>query len=229
MSKTRIVDTRFWSDGYISSLTHEEKLLFVYLITNSKTELCGAYELPTGLIVYETGLSKEGVEKMLSKFQEDQKLVREGDWVLMVNFLKYQSLNPNIIKGILRTIEELPLTLRKKIKAFKAFQSLSKPFEPLPKDSTPELKLKLKPELKLEPEPEPIGRSGVFAPPTPEDVKAYCHERGNQVDHQRFWDFYASKGWMVGKTKMKDWKAAVRTWEKSDKLNSIRKTNVTII
>ena len=60
--------------------------------------------------------------------------------------------------------------------------------------------------------------SGVcrFAPPTLEEVKEYCSERGNGVDAQRFVDFYEMKGWMVGKNKMKDWKAAVRTWERSE-------------
>lgn len=55
-----------------------------------------------------------------------------------------------------------------------------------------------------------------FTPPTVEEVAAYCHERQNSVDAQTFVDFYASKGWVVGKSKMKDWKAAVRTWEKRD-------------
>lgn len=53
-----------------------------------------------------------------------------------------------------------------------------------------------------------------FTPPTPEQVKKYCKERGNNVDADTFVDFYASKGWMVGNNPMKDWKAAVRTWEK---------------
>ncbi len=52
-----------------------------------------------------------------------------------------------------------------------------------------------------------------FTPPTKEEVQAYCTERGNRVDAQRFTDFYASKGWRVGKSPMKDWKAAVRRWE----------------
>jgi predicted phage replisome organizer len=52
-----------------------------------------------------------------------------------------------------------------------------------------------------------------FVPPSLEEVQAYCSERGNGIDAQAFIDFYASKGWMVGKTKMSDWKAAVRTWE----------------
>lgn len=55
----------------------------------------------------------------------------------------------------------------------------------------------------------------VFKPPTVEEVKAYCIERGNNVDPEAFVDFYESKGWMVGKNKMKSWKAAVRTWERS--------------
>lgn len=55
-----------------------------------------------------------------------------------------------------------------------------------------------------------------FAPPTLDEVQAYISERGSSVDAQRFIDFYASKGWMVGKNPMKDWKAAVRTWEKRD-------------
>ena len=53
-----------------------------------------------------------------------------------------------------------------------------------------------------------------FSPPTPEEVKAYCSERGNSVDAQRFCDYYTANGWKVGKNPMKDWKAAVRTWEK---------------
>lgn len=54
----------------------------------------------------------------------------------------------------------------------------------------------------------------VFDPPTLEDVKAYCIERKNSVDPEEFIDHYVSNGWLVGKNMMKDWKAAVRTWEK---------------
>jgi hypothetical protein len=53
-----------------------------------------------------------------------------------------------------------------------------------------------------------------FSPPTLEEVQAYCKERKNSVDAQRFIDYYTSNGWKVGKNAMKDWKAAVRTWEK---------------
>jgi len=55
-----------------------------------------------------------------------------------------------------------------------------------------------------------------FAPPSLDEVMEYCLTRNNQVDPQTFIDFYESKGWMIGKNKMKDWKAAVRTWEKRE-------------
>ena len=50
------------------------------------------------------------------------------------------------------------------------------------------------------------------APPTLEEITAYCQEKGYSVDAERFVDFYASKGWMIGKNRMKDWRAAVRNW-----------------
>lgn len=56
-----------------------------------------------------------------------------------------------------------------------------------------------------------------FTPPTVEEVKEYCKERNNSVDAETFVDFYSAKGWLIGKNKMKDWKAAVRTWEKNEK------------
>ena len=54
-----------------------------------------------------------------------------------------------------------------------------------------------------------------FIPPTLEEVQAYCNERNNNVGPQHFVDYYTSNGWQVGKNKMKDWKAAVRTWERN--------------
>ena len=56
-----------------------------------------------------------------------------------------------------------------------------------------------------------------FVPPSLDEVQAYCTERGNGIDAQAFIDFYTSKNWYVGKTKMTDWKAAVRTWESRKK------------
>lgn len=58
--------------------------------------------------------------------------------------------------------------------------------------------------------------------PTIEEVRAYCQERNNGVDPQKWHDFYTAKDWMIGKNKMKDWKAAVRTWEKEKNVTTKR-------
>ena len=53
-----------------------------------------------------------------------------------------------------------------------------------------------------------------FIKPSVEEIAQYCKQRGNGIDPQAFWDFYESNGWKVGRNPMKDWKAAVRTWER---------------
>ena len=63
-------------------------------------------------------------------------------------------------------------------------------------------------------------KSKIFVPPTVEEVRAYISEKVYSVDPERFVDFYTAKGWMIGSNKMKDWKAAVRTWER-DRQNAI--------
>jgi len=69
------------------------------------------------------------------------------------------------------------------------------------------------------PEPEPENKNArakkraSFTTPTPEEVVEYCRERRNQVDPKAWYDHYESNGWKVGRNAMKDWKAAVRSWE----------------
>lgn len=56
-----------------------------------------------------------------------------------------------------------------------------------------------------------------FKKPTVEEIEAYCRERNNTIDANAFYDYYESKGWVVGKAPMKDWKATVRNWERKEK------------
>lgn len=63
-------------------------------------------------------------------------------------------------------------------------------------------------------------------PPTLEMVAAYCEEQKNGINPQRFIDFYESKGWMVGKNKMKNWQAAIGTWEQRDKAEKEKKPEI---
>ena len=74
------------------------------------------------------------------------------------------------------------------------------------------------PVIQSESNPNPNPKAGSqrkrFVPPSVDEVREYCRERMNNVDPQTFVDFYAGKDWMVGKSKMADWKACVRTWER---------------
>ena len=82
----------------------------------------------------------------------------------------------------------------------------------VPDEATPPRKRKTE-----QPQPKKVAR---FTPPTVEEVQAYCTERGNKVDAQRFFDFYTANGWHQGRGKpIKDWRAAVRTWERDDNYN----------
>ena len=60
----------------------------------------------------------------------------------------------------------------------------------------------------------------IFLPPSISEVKEYCEKRKNGINSEQFVNFYQSKGWMIGKNKMKDWKAAVRTWEIQNRKNN---------
>lgn len=87
--------------------------------------------------------------------------------------------------------------------------------------SPPEIEIELEIEKKIEKEIHSSAKSTTtkrkrFEKPTLSEIKAYCIERNNNVDAQHFYDYYESNGWKVGKNSMKDWKAAVRTWERSE-------------
>lgn len=81
---------------------------------------------------------------------------------------------------------------------------------------------KCPPEIELEKEidieeKENIKEKERFKKPTVEEIAEYCKERNNGIDAQYFWDSYNAKDWMIGKQKMKDWKSAIRTWERNKK------------
>ena len=64
--------------------------------------------------------------------------------------------------------------------------------------------------------PTPEKKKSRFVIPTVEEVQEYCNERGNNIDAQHFVDYYSARGWMLGKSHIKDWKACVRTWERNE-------------
>jgi len=96
-----MVNTKFWTDNYISYLDPIEKLLFLYFLTNPATNISGTYELPLKNIALDTGLDKEMVEKILNRFSKEHKIFYYQGWVHIVNFVKHQNQgSPKVKKGI---------------------------------------------------------------------------------------------------------------------------------
>jgi len=67
-----------------------------------------------------------------------------------------------------------------------------------------------------------------FQKPSLIEIKQYCNDRKNNIDSNKWFDFYESKGWMIGKNKMKDWKAAIRTWEKTNEPEIKKPQSITV-
>ena len=98
--------------------------------------------------------------------------------------------------------------------------------------SPPEIEIELEKDIEIEKEIHSSAKSTTtkrkrFEKPSISDIKQYCIERNNNVTAEQFYDYYESNGWKVGKNSMKDWKAAVRTWERSEyrKPTTTKKTN----
>jgi hypothetical protein len=107
MSKQRFVKDSFWTDSYIESLTPDEKLIFLYLLTNPLNNVAGMYEIRIKRIGFETGYDMEVIENVLCRFERDAKVLREGHFLVLVNHVKNQANNPSIIQGCVRIFDEL--------------------------------------------------------------------------------------------------------------------------
>lgn len=108
MSKLRSVSTGFWSDPLIEDLTPNEKLLFLYLITNEKTNMLGIYESSIKKISFETGIVQNDIETILKRLEGLNRIKRLGNWILLVNYMKHQNYNPNMKKSAISIFDNLP-------------------------------------------------------------------------------------------------------------------------
>jgi len=108
MAKQRIVQTKFWSDPFIQELSIEDKLIYLYLITNERTSICGIYEITTKTIAFDTGVPVDRVLQTVDRLCHIGKISRYENWVMLKNFAKNQSDNPSVKLGADRARKELP-------------------------------------------------------------------------------------------------------------------------
>lgn len=139
MSKLRSLSTAFWSDPFIEDLSPQEKLLFIYLITNEKTNMLGIYEASIKKISFETDIKKETVQKALKAFERLGKVKYINNYVVLVNFLKHQNFNTNMKKSAIDTYNSLPNVLKdnsisvSKTNPLESFETLLNHFGMVPK------------------------------------------------------------------------------------------------
>ena len=108
MSKTRYIKTDFWSDSFIETLSPEEKLLFIYLFSNERVDLCWIYEITLKKVAFESWIELKKVESILDKFSKKDKVYFIDWYIYIKNFIKHLSINPSITLWIERSRNALP-------------------------------------------------------------------------------------------------------------------------
>ena len=196
MAKQRYISSDFWTDSFVQDITNIDKLLFIYLFTNNHVDLCGIYEITLKTISFESGIDIKSVSKALEGFSAKKKVLYQNGWIKLVNFQKHLKTNPNIQKGVERSLSLIPSDI------VKGFERLSKGSLPIP----------IPVPILIPIEKEISKNKNTFTPPLLADVKNYFNEKASEDQSERFWNFYDSKNWMVGKNKMGKWKSAVSGW-----------------
>lgn len=110
--KLRSVNTRFWDDTFISELSPNEKLLFLYLITNPLTNLLGIYEITMKRICFDTGLKTDIIRKGFERFGKVKKVFFVDNFIILPNWLKNQRLNTNMKIAVSKEFKSLPDKLK---------------------------------------------------------------------------------------------------------------------
>lgn len=176
-----------------------------------------------GLLIYE-GIEEAFEKEMALKIEED-----EENTAVTINYLRIQGMlvergEDGFLPEAASSVgSETKSNVYKRTRRLEAVGNIPTQIQP-PSNQLP-TEIEEEKELDIEKEEEVCADDSANTPqkrfrkPTLEEVANYCKERNNNVDPQRFWDFYEAKGWKIGKSPMKDWKACVRTWEKGERGN----------
>ena len=113
MAKQRYINTKFWDDNYIIERDPIEKLLFLWCLTNPLTNISGIYEATVKRISFDTGIEGGMVLNILDRFEKDKKIIYKDGWIGIKNFIKHQSMNPKIKRGIEIELQKAPPYLLK--------------------------------------------------------------------------------------------------------------------
>ena len=137
MDIRRSINTKLWSDEWVEKLNPTEKLLWIYLLTNPQTNMLGIYEISIKRISFDTGLKVDSIENTLKAFERVKKAFYFKGHIILTNWIKNQSMNPNMVKSAEQLYSRLSNDLIEKLLEYglESFESLSKGLEYLPNGS----------------------------------------------------------------------------------------------
>ena len=219
----RYFDTDIWKKRWFRSLSPKYKSSWWYLI--SQCDHAGFFEPDIDIMSIFVGEELDETE-LMETFSSRIEYLDNGKWFIP-KFIQFQykvshpddlNLNNRVHKSVYERIEKYSYLFRPIDEATKGHARVmhgsSKEMEGAKDKDKDKYKDKVfKNKIKQ------IKRK-VFKIPNENEVIKYCKERGNSVNAKRFISFYESKGWMVGKNKMRDWEAAVRSWEQAEQNNN---------
>ena len=217
--KLRSVNTKFWDDTFISELTPNDKLLFLYLITNPLANLLGIYEITMKRICFDTGLKKDTIRKGFERFGRVKKVFFVDNFIILPNWLKNQRLNTNMKVAVSKEFNLLPEYLKNNI--------LGNGSEGLPNGSEGFRMVRErlgKYEIEIEEESEKgkrkkEGEIKGFTPPSLIEIKEYFKKEGYKEEiAEKAWKGYDVANWVDSKgNKIKNWKQkCIHVWFKDE-------------
>ena len=191
-----MTDTDKWKKRFVRELKPQHKLLWFYILDDCNH--AGIWEVDLEVASIRVGFELSH-DNLPSSFGDKVISFDDGDKWFIPDFIEYQygELNPNsnVHKSVLNLLNKYNL---------EGYLKGSQGVQTTLKDKDKDIVI-VKDKAKAK----------RFVKPNIEDVVDYCNERKNNVDAEKFYDYYSSNGWKVGKNAMKDWKASVRTWEKN--------------
>jgi len=171
---------------------------------NGKKAICGRGQIITGrnTISNDTGINRSKIERLLDCFESEHLIEQQkNNKFRLISILKYEQYQSNDgaseqqneqLVSIQRATNEQQLSTNKNVNTLKRTNNNIDALE-----------------------------ARLFETPTIQQVQEYSNSRGSPIEAERFVDFYQAKGWMIGKNKMKDWKAAARNWMRSKTLQPV--------
>lgn len=227
----RYTNSDKWTDAWFSDLSANAKLLFIFLYENCDN--AGIYEVNKKFMLFLLGFNENELKNAIKEIGKAYIKSNDGGKIWLKNFLKHQKLTPlnwknNAHKQIVMILRE-NLEDKDRFKGCKEIEMIL-PVTPVEKQAVVNIE---------KPKPKATRKRTKFLKPTQQEVFNYMKEKEfipAQVEAERFWNWFESNGWKVGKNPMKVWKGAVNTWiinwydrnnikSKATKMDNIRESS----